>query len=156
MLTYNLMSNNNIEKGYIVLIDNFYTSFKSLKIKLSEADLEQISQECNIETIKTKLVKLIGRDHIAYVADNYQAGQVTINLYAAYEMHTEGQAYRNKIAGMYYLNEDFNDKYYHFYIALERYRLNHGIIRSKILEIKRNYGYSKINDYENYLITKQD
>ena len=41
-------------------------------------------------------------------------------------MHNQGQAYERTIENMHSVNDDLNDDLFHYFIALERYRMNTG------------------------------
>ncbi len=54
------------------------------------------------------------------------------HFYAAQEMHSEGAAYREILDKMYYLDDNFNDNLFHYCAAIERFRINNGIVAKKI------------------------
>ncbi|MCO6487707.1 MAG: hypothetical protein J5I98_04775 [Phaeodactylibacter sp.] len=65
-------------------------------------------------------------------------------------MHTEGQAYKDSLINMYFLEDDFNDNLYHFCAANERYRINSGLIREKIIDLKKKVRGSRLYDFDSY------
>lgn len=68
------------------------------------------------------------------VVPSYHYEQALKHFYACLQVHNEGDGYKSKLYNMYYLEDDFNDNLYHFGAAIERYKINTGIIRSKIRE----------------------
>ncbi|MES0338219.1 MAG: hypothetical protein SFH39_17895 [Candidatus Magnetobacterium sp. LHC-1] len=86
--------------------------------------------------IKSTLKKLIGAADMVTIDPNYQYEMARYHAMCAIETHTERNAYKNMIDTMYYLNDDFNDRFYHYYAALERFRINTGQIQ-EIIDIAR-------------------
>ena len=67
-------------------------------------------------------------------------------------MHKEGKAYKERIKTMYYLDDDLKNDTIQFDIALERFKINNGIIDHNIENILRNFDKTRIYDVENYNI----
>ena len=86
-----------------------------------------------------------------FITTHYQQEQALKRYYSAIETHTEGRAYKNFIENMSYLNDDFNDKLYHFSTAVERYKIGTGQIKEKIeiLRTQCSIG-TRIYDVERY------
>ena len=110
----------------------------------------EFKKEYNIEH---ELKLLIDQDEISYIKEFYQAEKAINNYYSALETHTEGKAYKDFLNNIYYLNDDFNDNFFHFSIALERYRLNTGKIAEILDNLKKIVSSSSIYNYDNYLKT---
>ena len=68
------------------------------------------------------------------------------------EMHSEGEAYRSVIKKMYYLDDSFNDNLYHFCAAIERFRINNGIVNKAISNLQGKVTKSELYKFENYNI----
>ncbi|NOQ26560.1 MAG: hypothetical protein GQ564_14470 [Bacteroidales bacterium] len=118
------------------IFTNFESNLKDTKIKLST-------------DINKKLSQLIGSDNIPLINTSYQCEKAIKEYYSAVETHTEGNAYKNLIEEMYYLNDDFNDNTFHFSVAIERFLLN-----SKTLDVallKRKVKNSDIYKHRSYL-----
>jgi len=56
----------------------------------------------------------------------YYYGKAVHYYYNIIEMHNQGQAYERTIENMHSVNDDLNDDLFHYFIALERYRMNTG------------------------------
>ncbi|MBI9033929.1 MAG: ATP-binding protein [Bacteroidales bacterium] len=83
----------------------------------------------------------------------FQAEKATHEYYAALETHREGKTYKNLIENMYYLNDDFNDKLFHFRLAQERYRINIGKVRTELNHLKNVTTDSDLYKLDSYLET---
>jgi hypothetical protein len=65
------------------------------------------------------------------------AYQLALQHYSrARQMHSEGTPYKNLSVNLYYLEDDFNDGMYNYGVAVERQRLNSGILRRDIDRLK--------------------
>lgn len=72
----------------------------------------------------------------------------------AIEMHYEGRTYRSQLSQLYYLEDDFNDDMYHFSAAMERYKINSGLIRKEISDLKQDIIHSRLHRYDSYMNTE--
>jgi len=72
---------------------------------------------------------------------------------AAIETHSQGKAYKNFIENMSFLNDDFNDKIAHFFVGLERFKINEGFIYEKIERLKKLFKESSLYKPVEYTIT---
>jgi hypothetical protein len=93
--------------------------------------------------IEVELKKVIGKVEMHDLVKNAQYEKALRNFYQGIEMHTEGDAYLFVTNQMYYLDDDFNDNFFPFSAALERYRINTTYIPKMIDDIRR-----KIRDKE--------
>ena len=129
---------------------HYNVSIKESFLKLIEKKIS--NPDILLDTdINKKLSRLIGRDNVPLINTSYQCEKAIKEYYSAVETHTEGNAYKNLIEEMYYLNDDFNDNTYHFSVAIERFMLN-----SKTLDLdllKRKVKDSVIYKHESYLKT---
>lgn len=67
---------------------------------------------------------------------NQQMQMALENFHQVKETHTNGRAYKTLIKRMYFLNNDFNDRAYHFHLAHERAQLRRGKVEKKIKEVE--------------------
>lgn len=88
------------------------------------------------KSIKKLLEDAIGKVETIDLVKNAQYEKALQNLYQGIEMHTEGDAYLFVTNQMYYLDDDFNDNFFHFSAALERYRINSGFVPVMIDDIR--------------------
>ena len=142
---YNLKNTENVKK-----IDSF---FNDIEPKLVSAFKNNMPDE-NQFKIHDKLNKLITPNDWQFISVLYQSERAIKEYYEAKETHNEGNAYRNLTENMYYLNDDFNDKLFHFRLAQERYRINTGRIDIRIEEAKKYGENSSLHVLENYLKTR--
>ena len=105
-----------------------------------------------------ELKELVGPNGDAFLEDDYHFDLALQNFYYAIQMHNEGYVYKDKLNEMYYLEDDFNDTLNHFFAALERYKLNLGVIREEIDKIKNSeldppgkLSGTVLYDYDNYI-----
>lgn len=82
------------------------------------------------------LRNLVGNHSLDYFEANYHCEEAIQYYYEAIQMHTEGRAYKARSLNLYTLEDDFNDNLTHFGIASERWRVNTGLIRRRIEELK--------------------
>jgi hypothetical protein len=116
--------------------------------------IKLFNSEENINTsINKDLGKLIGKDNLHHISKLHQCGKAKKEYYSAIETHTEGGAYMNMISQMYFLNDDFNDKSFHFSVASERYRINTGYIKKQIERHKILMKKSGVFQHNNYIKT---
>lgn len=102
------------------------------------------------ERIMEKLKFLLGEDQMQYINPNYQC-EMAINCYqSACETHTEGRAYKNQIENMSFLNDDYNDKTYHFCAAIERFSINNDKVSDRIKNLKSLYKNSRLYKNQYY------
>ncbi|MBF0519899.1 MAG: ATP-binding protein [Nitrospirae bacterium] len=80
------------------------------------------------EGIEKTLGNLIGVAEMSEIDSKYYYEMATHHCKCVEELHSGKKIYKQIIEKMYYLNDDFNDKFNHFYAALERYRFNTGQI----------------------------
>jgi len=114
--------------------------------------LEHLNNDEDIkENLQNGLKKLLGTDAIYQLEPRYHY-ELSINYsYSAIQMHSEGKAYKETLNHMYFLQDDFNDNLYHFCASNERYRINTGVVRSKINRMKKHVGKSRVYKYESYI-----
>jgi hypothetical protein len=65
-------------------------------------------------------------------------------------VHSEGKAYKNMIEDMYLVDDDLDNDSLKFYLALERYRINTGIVDDnyeKLKNINKDSSLYKIDRY---------
>jgi len=73
------------------------------------------------------------------------------NYYLALQMHREGQIYRDNMKNMIYLEDDYNDSLYHFGAALERAKINAGVIEKNINFLKKERKLASRYKYSTYI-----
>ncbi len=108
--------------------------------------------------IKKDLTDLIGESNLKRIDKLYQCGKAKQEYYSVMETHTEGKVYMEMLEQMYFLNDDFNDRTFHFSVASERYKINTGYIKSKIDRHKLLLGGSTVFEPDSYInfYTKDD
>lgn len=65
------------------------------------------------------------------------------------EIHREGKEYRNMISKMHYLDDDLKNDTVQFDLAVERFKINNGFIKMKIIDLMR-FGSNSLYDMERY------
>lgn len=133
---------------------NIITEHVKMSIELlNNLELYSKSKNSNISSILfNELLTKIGKSNIHYTLNNFSA-EKSIKMYrTAKEMHNEGKAYKERIKTMYYLDDDLKNDTIQFDIALERFKINNGIIDHNIENILRNFNKTRIYDVENYNI----
>ena len=101
--------------------------------------------------IDTMLNDLIGIQ-AASSLDALTSYQMAMQYYCkAIQLHKEGDSYRNQINSLIYLEDDFNDNLYHFGAALERLKINSGLIRKRIDFLKAELAEANMYKYSTYI-----
>jgi len=72
-------------------------------------------------------------------------------FYSSIQAHNEGVAYQKMINNFYYLEDDYNDNFYQFCAALERFKINIGEVEWQIKKLKGELETSAMYRYESYL-----
>ncbi|KJU83893.1 conserved hypothetical protein, membrane [Candidatus Magnetobacterium bavaricum] len=135
-----------ISKTYVFSYDMNHSYMAATHLRLAiwcdyykayeKYDPEKTPDPKKTSDITDALKNLTGEAETVTIDPNYQYEMARHHCLCAIETHTERKAYKNMIETMYYLNDDFNDSFYHFSAALERFRINTGQIE-EILEIAR-------------------
>ena len=97
-----------------------------------------------------QVLAAIDRTNLRYIISNYSAEMALDYYRKAKEMHTEGNAYKEMISNMYYLDDDLQNDTFQYHIALERYMLNCGYIDRKAKSLKDVYSKANIYNMEWY------
>jgi hypothetical protein len=130
----------------------------SLRTKLLDTakhianDPESIHIDNGSEFMK-KFEELIGTENMPYITANYQQRKAIKYYYAALGTHKEGIYYKDQLMKMNYLNGDFCDTWFHFTMAIERYRINTEKIRKELKSVKGNSEGAEMYNHDNYLKT---
>ena len=138
--------------------DGIYQSVESKLleiIKTLSIDPFNINVNSGSEFLK-KIEELIGPANMPYISENIQQRKAIKYYYAALSTHNEGKYYYKQLEKMNYLNGDFDDPWFHFTMAIERYRINTDKIRSELRNIKSNTEGSEMYNHDNYLKTQLD
>ncbi len=90
--------------------------------------------------------RLIGQSDLQFLAAGFHTEEAIRHYYEAIETHVGGKAYSQFIGKMHYLNDDFHDRHYHFYAAIERFHINSGKIEAELRELRTIMGSSKLYD----------
>lgn len=96
------------------------------------------------------ILSVIEPTNLRYIISNYPAEMALLYYNKAIEMHTEGNAYKEMISGMYYLDDDLQNDTEQFHMALERYMINCGYIKCMEKSLKNIYSKAYIYDVECY------
>lgn len=94
----------------------------------------------------------IGKYNIHYTSDNYLAEMAIKRYTKAKEMHNEGQAYKDFITNFYILNDDLQNNTCQFYFAMERFKINIGVVDKRIKELKLSFKKSCLYDQAKYVL----
>ncbi len=106
--------------------------------------------------IRKKLECLIGPDNLKFVTPRYNYEKAREAYYAVEDLHRGGKTYRQFTENMFYLNDDFNDSWYHFCAAGERYRIKAGVLKCFRKDLIDKIKKSSIYDFRNYSNQKEE
>ncbi len=85
---------------------------------------------------ESDVCQYLGSKRLKYVDEKYQLRNALENFHCVKQAHTGGKTYKSLIQRMFYLNDDFNDRIYHFYLAQERFEIHRGKVKKKIDEVE--------------------
>lgn len=94
----------------------------------------------------------IGKYNIHYTSDNYLAEMAIKRYTKAKEMHNEGQAYKDFITNFYILNDDLQNNTCQFYFAMERFKINIGVVDNRIKALKSSFKKSCLYMQAQYVL----
>lgn len=107
------------------------------------------------QRIEDLLTPLIGAAEVRTLSPKYHFELALMHYRYSLEVHREGGAYKDVIEKMYYLEDDFHDTWSHSYAALDRYRVNSGMVRTEIERLKSLLEHGKkgttLYDHRNYV-----
>jgi hypothetical protein len=106
------------------------------------------------EEVTRLLVSLMDKDSLQSQSISYHAEMSIRRYHSAKETHVEGNAYKNFINRMVFLNDDFNDKLTHFFTAYERFSFNNKGFNDKINTLREFNRCSALYKYENFVDTQ--
>ncbi|MBN1182673.1 MAG: ATP-binding protein [Bacteroidales bacterium] len=131
----------------------FEVGLKELIEKTTIDNFRKVKQKQKFKNLNiVELVEnLIEPDNLQFVSPLYQCEKAINAYYAAFYTHNQGQAYKKLIENMHFLNDDFNDELYHFSVALERYKINTGLVASNITKLKNRTKSSDLYKHNNYI-----
>lgn len=131
---------------------NMQTIKKVLELCVCEIGIEGL--EPDFGTLGTEfynhILSVIEPTNLRYIISNYPAEMALMYYRKTTEMHTEGNAYKEMVAGLYYLDDDLQNDTEQFYMALERYLINCGYIDCMSKAIKDIYSKAYIYTAECY------
>ena len=78
------------------------------------------------------------------LTSSYLTGMGLDHLDKAIEMHTSGKAYKEMMSTLYFLEDDLQNDTNYMHLAIERFLINHGILRERIVQL-REHAISKSN-----------
>lgn len=129
-------------------LDILFTSYRKTVSNLQ--GLDSISTKPAQKFID-KLRKSIG-DDIFNLLDNTYLIESTLTFYRkSKEMNHGGNAYKQMISYMNLLDDDLNNDTSQFYLAIERFKLNNGLIEKRVNKLKTIVYKSNIYKPDNYI-----
>lgn len=164
---------NEVKEKILTSLNAFITSrHKSMENELTPTEIEinrfnirRILEQCIKEISKeivfpdnsnmgtefyNHILSVIEPTNLRYIISNYPAEMALLYYNKAIEMHTEGNAYKEMISGLYYLDDDLQNDTEQFHMALERYMINCGYIKCMEKSLKNIYSKAYIYDIECY------
>lgn len=115
-----------------------------------EAACGRSDTETRSTVFYNQVLAAIDRTNLRYIISNYSAEMALEYYRKAKETHTEGNAYKEMISNMYYLDDDLQNDTSQYHIALERYMLNCGYIDRRAKSLKDVYSKANIYNVEWY------
>lgn len=144
-----------ISSRYVSMEKNLSSSeekknYQAIKeyIELCIGQMREQGIESELGTLGTEfynhILSVIEPTNLRYIISNYPAEMALQYYRKTKEMHTEGNSYKEMIAGLYYLDDDLQNDTEQFYMALERYLINCGYIDARAKSLKDVYSKAYI------------
>ncbi len=111
------------------------------------------NSQSRVSNIINKVRELTGSIDQVHLSPWYNLEMALSNSRSALEIHNEGGAYRKMIENLYYLDDDFNDDILHFSLALERFKINNGLIEKQIKFINQKLYDYRVYNWNEYVKT---
>ncbi|MBN1351896.1 hypothetical protein JXJ21_20990 [candidate division KSB1 bacterium] len=86
--------------------------------------------------LKQEIERYIDLKNMKYVNYEFQLQEALENFHQVKETHTCGGAYKSLLQRLYYLDDDFNDRIYHFYLAKERFAIGGELVDASIRKLR--------------------
>ena len=103
-----------------------------------------------VRRLEEQMRRMVGAADMVDLSPNYHAEMALRNFESAKQAHSEGKAYNELIDKMYYLTDDFADQLEHFCAALERFRINSGVIDKEIQKLTLRLSKTAIYEADRY------
>lgn len=135
--------------------DQFHDTYRIIKncsklVALKERFACHPNKNCLSSTFFDSVLKNIGNANMYYTLNNYSA-EMTIKRYRqAREMNSEGQAYKEMISKIHFLDDDLDNDTLQFNLAIERYKLNCGYVDRQIESFVKMFQNSTLYDVSKY------
>lgn len=98
-----------------------------------------------------KKIKLqVGEDFLYYLDANYHRELAIDHFSSLIELHSGGRAYQKEKHNMFFLEDDHNDNLYHFCAAMERYKINTGIVQRELDRLNKEVEVGKLREDGTY------
>jgi hypothetical protein len=104
----------------------------------------------NTVGIRKMVTNTLGANSMHFLDKHYQYEMAIINYYRVIQLHSEGKEYREQVADLFVLEDDYNDMAPHFSIAMERLLMNTGTIRHRINELKNKIKNAEMYNVKSY------
>lgn len=86
------------------------------------------------------------------LTSSYLTGMGLDHLDKAIEMHTSGKAYKEMMSTLYFLEDDLQNDTNYMHLAIERFLINHGILRERIVQLRKHaINKSNLVKIDNYV-----
>lgn len=108
------------------------------------------SGEVRAQPFMTYIQSLIGIENYQNLINNYLAESAHRRYVSAVQTHTEGKAYKELIDSLYFLDDDLSNDTCQFLFAMERYKMNCGVIDRNIQRLKSISRQSPIFKSDSY------
>lgn len=110
---------------------------------------------CNVsDRFFSSVLNAINKPNIQFLLTNY-SGEMSLKSYRkAKEVHREGQAYKDMISRMYFLDDDLKNDTVQFDLSIERFKINSGYVDQNIASML-NFVTNSIYDIESFCIDNE-
>lgn len=102
-----------------------------------------------------KVLSTIGMTNNQYLIVNHSTEMAVDSFRKAKEVHSQGQAYKDLISKMYFLDDDFNNDTVQFDMAVERFKINSGHIDQEVKHLTNSSNDSSLFDIESFCVDNE-
>lgn len=97
-----------------------------------------------------QILNTIDKSNIHHTINNYLAEMAIKKYRMSKEMHSEGQAYKDMINNMYFLDDDLSNDTCQFDFAIERYKINCDYVDDNIAKLRDTFKDSSLYNIDTY------
>jgi len=135
-----------------IVIKTMWNRIKEINPNFSAEDFLELSKTFKEDSVCTRthmtndrdffeddILNDIGLNNRHFLDPTYSVAMALKYYHEAIGINSEGEEYKEMIKGMYIVNDDVSNGMQNFWLALERYTMNCGVIDKKMNRLRKYY-----------------